>query len=82
MEVETPSQTAQQRFSEQYITASEIAREVRVSRPSVMRARERNLLPDAVCVGDGNIYIWERSAVRPHIDAWKLNLAARRRETQ
>jgi hypothetical protein len=69
---------AQQSFDAKYITAAEIARECKVSRPSVMRARERGALPNAVSVSDGNIYIWEREGARPYIDAWKITLRAKR----
>jgi predicted DNA-binding transcriptional regulator AlpA len=69
---------AQERFNQQYITSAEIAAECHVSRPSVMRARERRMLPEPIAVGEGNIYIWERQTVRPFIDAWKLTLAAKR----
>lgn len=69
---------AQQAFDQRYITASEIARECEVSRPSVMRARERGALPDAISVSDGNIYIWEREPARPYIEAWKITLRAKR----
>lgn len=69
----------QQRFHEQYITAPEIADEVGVSRVSVFRARERNALPNAIYVGDHRIWIWERVQIRPHIEAWKKNMAERGR---
>ena len=72
---ETPN-PAQQRFNETYITASEIARIALVSRPSVMRARERSALPGAIAVGDGNIYIWEREALNHYLDAWLITLGA------
>lgn len=69
---------AQQRFDTAYISASEIAKDLNVSRVSVMRARERGALPNAVLVGDGNIYIWEREASRPYIDAWRITLNTKR----
>jgi hypothetical protein len=75
-----PPNPAQERFNAKYISASEIAKDLRVSRPSVMRARERNALPGAVLVGDGNIYIWERETVRPFVDAWRITLQAKRRQ--
>lgn len=69
----------QQKFHERYITAPEIADELGVSRVSVFRARERGALPDAIYVGDHRIWIWERTKIRPHIDAWKKNMLERGR---
>lgn len=66
--------TAQSRFNENYITSSEIAHMLEVSRVSVLRARERGDLPDPVTVGDSVVTIWERAAVMPAIEAWKGKL--------
>jgi predicted DNA-binding transcriptional regulator AlpA len=62
---------AQKTFEECYITSTEIAEEVGVSRPSVLNARRRGTLPNAISVGDDRIYIWDRQQVRPYIDNWK-----------
>ncbi len=75
----TRENLAQKRFDERYMTAAEIGHECKVSRVSVMRARARDLLPDAILVGD-NLYIWERDGVKPYIDAWKTILDVRRRQ--
>lgn len=72
------TQTAQQRFDIKYITSTEIASELQVSRTALVNARHRGLLPAPIAVNGTNIYIWERSEVRPFVDAWKLILNVRR----
>lgn len=69
--------TAQERFDEQYITSAEICRELGVNRTTVLAAKKKGLLPDAVMVGDV-MCIWERAKVRPNLDAWKRILDVRR----
>lgn len=69
---------AQQRFDRTYITATEISREMGVSRPAVLRAKQRGFLPDPIHVGDQHVTIWEREAVQPALDAWKRVLSCRK----
>lgn len=69
---------AQKRFDEMYISSSEIADELEVSRASVLQARRSGMLPAPIIVHAIQLYIWERAAVRPYIDAWKLNIQRRR----
>jgi hypothetical protein len=71
-------ETAQQRFDRLYITSTEICIDLGVARPSIMQARKRGLLPDPIFVNDGTICIWERDAVKPKLDAWRLMLDVRR----
>lgn len=71
-------ETAQERFNRLYITSSEICRVLGVTRPAVMQARRRKLLPDAVAVNGTGLYIWERHTAQPYIDAWRLMLNVRR----
>lgn len=73
-------ETAQQRFSRIYITSSEICERMEVSRPTVLNARKRGILPDEIEIGDGVVYIWERDTIEPYLSAWALSLAARRGE--
>lgn len=77
MMVNSPEMTAQQRFNDKYITATEVAEFVGVSRVSVLRAKQRGLLPDAIHVGDNHVCIWERSPVMPYVDAWKKAIDVR-----
>lgn len=69
--------TAQQEFDAKYITASEVMRTLGISRATLAYARAHKL-PEPIIANDGNLFIWEREAVKPFLDAWKLALTARR----
>lgn len=73
--------TAQEQFDEKYITSAEICKELRVGRTTVLNAKRRGLLPDAVLVNGGLVCIWERAKARPYIDAWKVVLNVRKGAT-
>lgn len=73
-------ETTQERFDRLYITSSEICRDLGVTRPSILQARRRNLLPEPITL-HGCLYIWERAAVAPYVDAWRIILNARRSNT-
>ena len=68
---------AQEEFDRCYITSSEITRTLNISRSTLMDARRRGKLPDAVFV-QGQIYIWPRARVEGYLAAWKTVLEARR----
>jgi hypothetical protein len=72
--------TAQERFDALYISSLEIGERLGVSRPAVMHARRRGVLPEPVCVNDGQIYIWERKEVEPYLKAWETSVKLRRGE--
>jgi hypothetical protein len=72
--------TAQDEFDANYITSSEICKELHITRATIVQGRRRGLLPDAVVINGAQILIWKRSAVQPYIDAWKLILQAKRGE--
>ncbi len=72
--------TAQQKFDELYITGFEIAQRLNVPRSTVLHARRRGMLPDPIAVPGSGAFIWERASVQKHLDAWALNLQARRGE--
>ncbi len=74
------AQTAQQEFDEIYITSSEICRELKITRATIVQGRRRGLLPDPIVVNGAQIQIWKREAVRPFLNAWNINLQARRGE--
>ncbi len=76
MDHNNPGTTAQERFEQRYITSTEICEEVGVARATILHARRRKLLPNAIVVN--NVYIWEREPIRPFIDAWKFILNVRR----
>lgn len=72
------TETPQARFNRLYITSAEVCTCMRVTRPAVMRARRCGLLPYAIEVLEGQLYIWERAKVQPYLDAWALVLHTRR----
>lgn len=69
---------AQERFDETYITASDLQRELRVSRAAVMYARKRGALPEPITVNDGQLTMWERVTLKPFLDTWIRDLNTRR----
>lgn len=71
-------ESAQDRFDRLYITSGEICRSLNVSRPTVLQARRRKLLPDPIRVCGDAIYVWEREHVQPYLDAWRVILGVRR----
>lgn len=70
--------TAQEKFDQEYISASEIMQELSISRPALQYARITGKLPCAIEVNDGRLFLWERKKIRPYLDAWKLMLETRR----
>lgn len=77
-----PEPTAQTRFNDTYITASEICSRLHVAKSSIVHARRRGMLPDPVIVADGQFFLWERSTVNRYLDAWELTLTARRHKSR
>lgn len=71
--------TAQEEFDEAYITSSEICKELEVTRKAIVDARRRGDLPDPIVV-NGQILIWKRRTIRPHLESWKQTLRTRRKE--
>lgn len=72
--------TAQEEFDATYITSSEICKELGITRATIVQGRRRGLLPDPIVINGAQIAIWKRMSVRPYLDAWKINLQARRGE--
>ncbi len=72
------SNNAQAEFDAKYITASEIMRELGISRPTLKYARTTNKLPSPIVLNEGTLFVWERDSIKPYLDAWKLLLTARR----
>jgi predicted DNA-binding transcriptional regulator AlpA len=73
-----PQTPEQRHFDQKYITATEIADTLGVSRPAVHYARKRGILPNPILVGPDMIFIWERAAVTPAINAWKEKLVVKK----
>lgn len=72
-------ETPQQRFARLYITSAEICRALGVSRPAVMDAAKRGLLPAPIVISSTSPHVWERDTVAPALDAWRIMLGARRK---
>lgn len=70
--------TPQEEFDRTYITSSEICHELDVSRPAILDARRRGLLPEPILVNGNQLTLWKRDEVRPYIEAWKATLDTRR----
>ena len=69
---------AQERFNDTYITSTEIMRDLKISRASLLNARRNGRLPDAIVVNDGQLYMWEREKIEGYLHAWKTILQCRR----
>ncbi len=69
--------TAQQRFDKHYINSVEIAQMLGVTRAAVMYARKRGILPEPIVVNNCQIFVWERAAVTPYVDAWHNTIKRR-----
>lgn len=68
----------EEQFKLRYITSAEICKLLGVNRSSLMQARRRGMLPNAMRLPKQNGYAWDRVAVKPFLDAWTLSLASRR----
>lgn len=53
-----------------------------VSRTTLHQARVRGLLPDPIVLNEGQVYIYERARVMPHVEAWRIILGVRRAHQQ
>lgn len=74
-DVENACQT---KFNETYITASEMCERLKITRTSLLQARRRGQLPNPIDVCQQRIFVWERKAVEPYLDAWEQILKIRR----
>ena len=69
---------AQAEFDAKYITASEIMKNLGISRPALKYARTTNKLPSPIVLNEGTLFVWERDCIQPYLDAWQVLLNARR----
>lgn len=76
--LETPKETAQDRFSRIYISSAEIQKKLELTRSALLYARKTGKLPGAIDVSEGRIFVWERETIQPYLDAWQMVLNARR----
>lgn len=77
-ELEACKESPQQRFDRTYITATQIMKDLGISRPALLHARRTGKLPGAIEVNDGRLFIWEKESLQPYLSAWKLVLETRR----
>lgn len=69
---------AQKRFDEMYITSSEIAQRLNVTRPAIHFRRKAKRLPNAITVPGNTLTIWERDQIEPHLRKWEEELKTKR----
>jgi len=62
--------TAQEIFDSKYVTSSDIARRLCVTRSAVIQARQKGKLPDPIFI-ENHLVIWERATIEVHILQWE-----------
>jgi len=60
-----------------YISGLEIRKRLNVAHCTLTFAQQRGDLPAPITVG-GGVYVWERAAAEPCLQAWEHKLKARR----
>lgn len=70
-------ETPQERFNRIYISSAEICRTLNVTRPTVLQARRRGLLPNPIMIPGCTLFVWERANIQPYLDAWRIMLSVR-----
>lgn len=69
---------AQERFDKAYITSTEIAMRLQVTRPAIHFRRQSGRLPNAIKVQGNQLCLWERDAIEPFLQKWQEELNAKR----
>ena len=69
---------AQDKFDKAYITSTEIAQRLGVTRPAIHFRRKAGLLPGSICVSNNQLMIWERDSIEPHIVQWEEQIKSKR----
>jgi predicted DNA-binding transcriptional regulator AlpA len=72
------SNPSQEQFDKTYITSTEIAKLLNVSRASVCNAVSRGLLPEPITLNNGSMTIFVREKVKPFVEAWRTVLDVKR----
>ena len=70
--------SAQEKFDREYITSTEIVKELNITRAALCNAVSRGLLPDPIKLNSGQMTVFERTKVRPYVEAWKTILQVKR----
>jgi len=68
----------QEYFDMKFITAGEIRRRLKVSSPTVLRARRKGRLPGAIEIR-GHVFLWDRNNIEPYLQRWECELRNQRR---
>lgn len=73
--------TPQECFDDKYVTSTELCVDLKVSRVSVLNKRRAGGLPGGIEIqtrgGSTLVLLWEREHIKPHVDAWRKQLARR-----
>lgn len=72
--------TDEEEFNTLYITSTEIGEQLGVKRSTILNARRRGLLPNAVPIRGVRTFIWKRKELQPYLESWTISLASRRGE--
>lgn len=69
--------TAQEQFDREYITSSEIYKELGVTRPALHFRRKAKKLPEAIVLPGGQLLLWHRAEIQPFLEEWKAHLKSK-----
>lgn len=62
--------SAQEDFDKEFMTSSEIARRLSVTRSAVIQARQRGKLPDPIFI-ENHLVVWRRQTIEPYVAQWE-----------
>lgn len=65
-------------FDSTYITASEIMRQLGISRAAFLYGRRVHKLPEAIVVNEGRLLVWKRQEVETPLQVWKIAIDNRK----
>ena len=68
----------QEEFDEVYISSGEIRELLGICRAMIVQAKNRGILPAPITVNGSQLQLWKRKEVMPQVEAWKIQLQARR----
>ena len=70
--------SAQEKFDREYVTSTEIVKELDITRAALCNAVSRDLLPNPIKINGGQMTVFERDKVSPYVEAWKTILQVKR----
>ena len=65
------SNLKQKEFDDKYVTGTEIAKSLGISRAAMCQAVSRGVLPNQILINNGQISLFDRTDVAPYIETWK-----------